>query len=192
VTPRTIHIGGSFAIVVVAYWAYALLAVPWIEPPPDKRDDRGGGKSVETETIDLRDLFPEGSWQLHDAKIINNNGQGMLLWQKYANGNNGWVDLSPMTVIFLSDENETDLRERVRHAIVMDVPKGADLHFDPPLDLNKGGIGRLVEGRLRGPVTIRSQGKRPDHQDDLLVRTHDVDLSEQRITTATTSISTGA
>ena len=66
----------------------------------------------------------------------------------------------------------------------MEVPEGANLRFDRPLDLNKGGIGRLIEGKLRGPVRIRSQGKRPDHQDDLLVRTHDVDLSEQRITTA--------
>ncbi len=33
-THRTIHIGASFAIVLVAYWSYALLAVPWIEPPP--------------------------------------------------------------------------------------------------------------------------------------------------------------
>ena len=29
------RIAGSFAIVVIAYWAYALLAVPWIEPPVD-------------------------------------------------------------------------------------------------------------------------------------------------------------
>ena len=32
---RVIRIAGSFAIVVIAYWAYALLAVPWIEPPVD-------------------------------------------------------------------------------------------------------------------------------------------------------------
>ena len=30
---RPTRIAGSFAIVVIAYWAYALLAVPWIEPP---------------------------------------------------------------------------------------------------------------------------------------------------------------
>ena len=78
----------------------------------------------------------------------------------------------------------TDPVERLRHAVVMEVPEGANLRFDRPLDLNKGGIGRLIEGKLRGPVPIRSQGKRPDHQDDLLVVTHDVDLSEQRITTA--------
>ena len=148
------------------------------------------GRSEQPDRIDppqatiLQVLFPPGSWQLHDAKIINSNGQAMLLWQKYKNHGNGWVDLTPLTVIFMPDETATDPVERMRHAIVMEVPEGANLRFDRPLDLNKGGIGRLIEGKLRGPVTIRSQGKRPDHQDDLLVRTHDVDLSEQRITTA--------
>ena len=108
----------------------------------------------------------------------------MLLWQTYKNRANGWVDLTPLTIVFMPDETVTDPVERWRHAVVMEVPEGANLRFDRPLDLNKGGIGRLIEGRLRGPVRIRSQGKRPDHQDDLLVLTHDVDLSEQRITTA--------
>ena len=103
----------------------------------------------------------------------------MLLWRKYQNHANGWVDLNPLTVIYMPDENAG-----LRHAVVMEVPEGANLRFDRPLDLNKGSIGRLIEGRLRGPVRIRSQGKRPDRQDDLLVLTHDVDLSEQRITTA--------
>ena len=50
--------------------------------------------------------------------------------------------------------------------------------------MNRGtGIGRLIEGRLRGEVNVRSQGKRPDHQDDLRILTHDVELTEQRITT---------
>ncbi len=119
-----------------------------------------------------------------DAKIINSNGKALLLWDEYKNHGNGWVDLKPLTVIFMPDENVTDTVERWRHAVVMEVPEGANLRFDRPLDLNKGGIGRLIEGKLRGPVRIRSQGKRPDHQDDLLVLTHDVDLSEQRITTA--------
>ena len=33
--PRISRIAGSFAIVVIAYWAYALLVVRWIEPPAD-------------------------------------------------------------------------------------------------------------------------------------------------------------
>ena len=84
----------------------------------------------------------------------------------------------------MTDETALDPKERFRHAMVMEVPGGANLHFDRPLDLNRGtGIGRLIEGRLRGEVNVRSQGKRPDHQDDLRIRTHDVELTEQRITT---------
>ena len=185
-TARTIHVGVSFAIVLVAYWTYALLAVPLIEPPPPApktaREDRRLD-SVQQQENDLRVLFGPRDWQLHDPKIIN-YGQGMLLWQTYKNHGNGWVDLTPLTIIYVADESESDPRERLRHAVVVDAPEGANLRFDRPLDLNKGGIGRLIEGRLRGPVQVRSQGKRPDHQDDLLVATHDVDLSEQRISTA--------
>ncbi len=165
------------------------VAVPWIEPPPLPPKDTTGssvaGSSI-PQRNELEVLFPPGSWELHDAKIINNNGQGMLLWRAYKNHGNGWVDLTPLTIIFMPDETVTDMVERLRHAVVLEVPEGANLRFDRPLDLNKGGggIGRLIEGRLHGPVRIRSQGKQPDHRDDLLVLTHDVDLSEQRIHTA--------
>jgi len=184
VTHRTIHIGASFAIVLVAYWTYALLAVPWIEPRPDRRitsDDKPVRAVPQTD--DLTGLFPPGAWQ-YDAKIIDNNGQGKLLWQKYVIRDNGWVDLSPLTVIFMPDETATDPVERWRHAVVVEAPEGANLRFDRPLDLKRGSIGRLIEGKLRGPVLVRSQGRQDNHQDDLVVRTHDVDLSEQRVSTA--------
>ena len=35
---RATRIGGSFAIVLVAYWTYALLAVPWVEPVAELPD----------------------------------------------------------------------------------------------------------------------------------------------------------
>ena len=109
-TPRTIHIGASFAIVLVAYWTYALLAVPWIEPPPPPPsiDEQNGTSGTCSQANELAVLFPPDAWQLHDAKIINSNGQALLLWQKYQNHGNGWVDLTPLTVIFMPDETETD------------------------------------------------------------------------------------
>jgi hypothetical protein len=184
---RTIHIGASFAIVVVAYGLYGLLAVPWIEPPPPppSTTSAGGGSSFLPRPNELEQLFDEHSWERgDDANCINSNGQALLLWRKYRTQSDGWVDLTPLTIIFMPDETVVDQAERLRHAVVMQVPEGANLRFDQPLDLKKGGIGRLIQGRLRGPVKISSQGKRPDHQDDLLVLTHDVDLTEQRITTA--------
>ena len=44
---RLVHIAAAFLITLVAFWAYALLAVPWIEPvearpkPPDPRPNPG-------------------------------------------------------------------------------------------------------------------------------------------------------
>ena len=43
----------------------------------------------------------------------------------------------------------------------MEVPEGANLRFDRPLDLNKGGIGRLIEGQLRGPVRSAARASGP-------------------------------
>ncbi len=176
---RTIHIAASFAIVLVAYWTYALLALPLIETQASV------GKGPDTTvTVDpgpppikpWESLFPENAWEHREAKVISSNDQVLLLWKTYSNHADGWVDLNPLTIIFMTDETALDPKERFRHAMVMEVPGGANLHFDRPLDLNRGtGIGRLIEGRLRGEVNVRSQGKRPDHQDDLRILTHDVE-----------------
>ena len=65
--PRVTRIAGSFAIVVIVYWAYALLAVPWIEPPVDPHvrraitDDRAatGQKFVDVaDRSSLKGSFP--------------------------------------------------------------------------------------------------------------------------------------
>ena len=189
-TSRTIHIAASLAIVLVAYWTYALVAVPWIEPgvkvTPDPGDTTGHPPPPPTPPP-FEVLFPSSSWELaKDTKTISSNDQVLLLWKSYAQHADGWVELNPLTVIMLPEDNGAEPlneTERMRHATVMEVPSGANLHFDRPLDLNHGGMGRLIEGRLRGEIKIRSQGKRPDHQDDMLVLTRDVELTEQRITT---------
>lgn len=186
---RTIQVGASFAIVLVAYWTYALLAVPLIETQvkiaatSDKGGDRDGG-NVDKLDWDLSVLFPKDAWERNNAKTISSNDRVLLVWKDYAPKPGNWVELNPLTLIFVRDETAADQAERLRHAIVMQVPAGANLRFDRPLDLKHGGgLGRLIEGQLRGEVTISSRGKRPDHQDDLWARTHDVALTEQRITT---------
>ena len=188
-TLRTIQIAASFAIVLVAYWTYALLALPLIETQATTGKDRDAAVAVDRTKLEKPDpdwavLFPENSWERKEAKVISSNDQVLLLWKTYANHADGWVDLNPLTIIFMTDDTALDPKERFRHAMVMEVPGGANLHFDRPLDLNRGtGIGRMIEGRLRGEVNVRSRGKLPDHRDDLRILTHDVELTEQRITT---------
>jgi len=62
---------------------------------------------------------------------------------------------------------------RLRVPRLSEVPEGARLWFDQPLDLGRGKIGRLKSGQFDGPVTIRSDCKEPGPEDDLLIVTHD-------------------
>lgn len=185
-TPRTIHAGTSFAIVLVAYWTYALLAVPMIEPPAVRRPDEPvtvtGDPTPPPDEKALALLFPPGSWQLQTREILKSD-QCWILYEKYKTLEDNWLELTPLTMLFFSDDPALDPTERVRRAVVLEVPEGASLRLDEPLNLSKWKIGRLIEGKLRGPVTIRGKGKLGSPQEDLLIATHDVDLSEQCIYT---------
>ena len=81
VTSRTIHIGASFAIVLVAYWAYALLALPWIETQA-KITSRGTGDNATTppppppRDKDLEVLFWPNEWERHYAKSFRQQWPG--------------------------------------------------------------------------------------------------------------------
>ena len=74
--------------------------------------------------------------------------------------------------------------QRRRQAVILEAPHGAMLRFDRPLDLSQAKLGRLVGGELKGPVTIRSEGKQPGPEDDLLVTAAgDLELTEQTVST---------
>ena len=87
--PRVTRIAGSFAIVVIVYWAYALLAVRWIEPPVDLRGDgeitdkerERGTKFVDVRLKQLEGLFPPDAWELKNPKILESD-RAKLLFQE--------------------------------------------------------------------------------------------------------------
>jgi lipopolysaccharide export system protein LptA len=186
---RLKRIVGSFAAVVVAYWVYALVAVPFIEPTVAARTNTGPStdevnpsrRAVDKQRAQLRDWFHDGDWELTSPKIME-TAQGMLLVKDYHNLDNGKVEIHPCTMIFLPEGEFPSEAERRRRAIVLRAPEGAILQFDA-FDLTQGKIGKLIGGKLMGPVTIHSDQKVPGPSDDLLIHTREVDLSEQRITT---------
>ena len=112
-TPRTIHIGASFAIVLVAYWTYALLAVPWIEPPPPPPTGiiGTGRRLAPGEAKELAVLFPARLLGASRRQDHQQQRPGHAALEEYQNHGNGWVDLKPLTVIFMPDENATDTVE---------------------------------------------------------------------------------
>jgi lipopolysaccharide export system protein LptA len=187
--PRITRIAGSFAIVVIAYWAYALLAVRWIEPPADLRSDgeisnserQRAAKLVDARLKEFEGLFAPQAWELTNPKILESD-RAKLLFQTYENFPDGRVELRPCTIVFRPDDRGDEEQCR-RRSIILEAPAGAVLQFDQPLDLNRAKIGRLVRGQLRNKVTIRSDCEKPGPEDDLRIETQDIQLTEQTIST---------
>jgi len=184
---RIVRISTTFAVAVAAYWAYALVVVPRIEPPavPRVPGSAAPGTSLPIDPLGgLRGLFRPGDWELNeDTKVLKSN-QATLLLQDYTNEpGSSTVELRPCTIIFTPNGASANEEERTREAIVLqsDKDKGAVLEFDREFDLRRGSIGRLVSGRLNGRIVIRSQWKSPGPEDDLYAVTSDVQLTEQRI-----------
>lgn len=162
------------------------MVVPWIEPELE-----GRSTSIEEmfpepvqERQALESLFGSGAWELDQPKVFECR-QAKLLFKDYTKRSANTIELRPCTLIFIPEE-ELPVEDRYRRAMVMEVPEGAILEFDQPLDLAQGRMGRLVRGQLQGPVRIRSQGKLPGPEDDLLITTREVALTPKQITTSET------
>jgi lipopolysaccharide export system protein LptA len=182
------HSAVCFAIVLVAYLIYARVAVPFIEPSiaghPGTIADAGAYEPSDDQSItQLESLFPPGTFDLKKTKVLKND-RVILLLEEYDNSlGDGQVKLKPCTMIKLWDGPADDEAQRLRQSIILEAPQGAILKFDKPIDLSSLRIGRLVGGSLLGPITIRSQGKSLGPEDDLLIRTNDVQLNEQKVWT---------
>ena len=184
---RLTRIFGSLGAIIVLYWMYALLAVPFIEPSVagaggkiDPRDEHIAKASHDTQVRALKAWFSEGEWERTSPKILETS-QGMLLVNNYTMMGEGRVQIVPCTMIFLPEGNFSE-EERHRRAIILQSPQGAILQFDA-FDLKQGKVGKLIAGKLIGAVTIRSDQREPGPQDDLQIITSDVDMTEERFTT---------
>jgi hypothetical protein len=186
---RLPRIAGSFFVVLGLYWAYVLAAVPLIEPPAgeqlavaDDDDDAVVGASLDRRIRELEGLFPPGSWQLTNPKVLE-SGQMKVLLQHYRNLGGGRIEFCPCSIIHMpADASAADPQQR-RRAIVLDAPDGAVLQFDKPIELRRVELGRLVAGQLRGTVMIRSDGRLPGPEDDLRIVTQDIELTEREVRT---------
>ncbi|MBN1590545.1 MAG: hypothetical protein JW888_13605 [Pirellulales bacterium] len=181
---------GSFAIVLVAYWVYAVAAVPMIEPSfdPEQRVVVGSGandagqETTNRRIVELASLFPPGAWELDNPKILQNDRVKLLIGN-YETDQDGNVMIRPCTIVLLATDEKTTPAERIKRAVVLEAPEGALLRFDEPFDLSRAQIGQLVGGRFEGPISIRSAGKSEAPDDDLWVVTRDVQLTEEHIWT---------
>lgn len=191
---RVTRIAGSFAIVAVVYWLYAMLLVPWIEPAADARRSEAGSaidrtsldELVKAQVRQIESLFPPDAWELQSPIIFNldDDNRAKLLLKTYENRPDGCVEIRPCTIILGYDGPAKDEDERRRQSVILENPQGAALRFNPPLDFKSPSPSTdFVDGHLSGQVVIRSQGKNPGPEDDLRIVCSEVDLTKQAVST---------
>jgi len=171
-------------VALAAHFAYARLAVPLIEPLA-----AAPTKSVTTKTvsavaprIDMLPWFVEGDWELDPLNKILETPDGILVLQQYHNQPDGTVVIEPCTMIFLAKGAEKSAQDRAAQATILQAPQ-AVLRLDQPLDLKTGRVGRLIGGRLDGPVSIRSRNRLDGPEDDLDIRTKNIEMTGNRMVT---------
>lgn len=176
-------------MVFAAYWLYALVAVPLIEPSvalpsvaASTSEERSTARNrVATRHEELKTWFSDQDWEL-TSPITLAVGRAKLVCNEYTNARDGTLTLTPCTVIVLPQRQGKSEEQWQREAIVVQAQK-AELKFDPPLVFGTNTKkSRLVWGRLPGKFTIRSDQKAPGPDDDLFVASQDAELKDNRIT----------
>ena len=134
---RFTRIGGSFAIVLMSYGAYALVVVPLVEPPADRHRSHvlteeelqeWTERSKERWRGEFKDLFPPDSWELKDPTKVVEIDQVKLLLEDYTTREGGKkVEIRPCTMIFMPDTPGADAEQRRRRSVVLEAPRGAVL-----------------------------------------------------------------
>jgi hypothetical protein len=178
-------------VLIVAYQAYVLLAVPLMEPPLAIRQRQRlteeqanhARTAVTTYQLLLSNYFPKDHWsQTRPPKVIaSSNEQAMLVLDDYHRQEDGRVKIDRFALLVFP----TPPREGItppRDAIILEAPQGAQLEFDefrPEL----GRIGQITRGQFPGRITIRSDMHEPGPQDDLLVETADLIMNTKLLYT---------
>ena len=177
---------------MVAYEAYVLALVPWIEPPlavrPSQRVDpeeiARGGASVSMYQRVLAAYFPADHWsQTRPPKVIENEtGSVMFVLDDYERHDDGRVDLSHFALLIFPTPRQQSATPP-RDAIVLEAPQGAQLQFDKNFRPERGEIGAIQRGEFPGKITIRSDMREPGPEDDLVIETSDLEMNSKLLFT---------
>lgn len=180
----------ALAATIVAYQVYAVVAVPWLEPPAPvatasaATDEqwRAGAQSVGRYQQLLATYFPAGHWSLAGAPKVVESGRVMLVLEDYRRSDDGRVELSKCAVLTFPTPRVPG-EPPPPDAIVFEAPGGATLQFDNDFNPARGKIGRPVRGVFPGELVIRSDMAEPGPHDDLRVVTRDMRLEETLLLT---------
>ena len=121
-------------------------------------------------------LFPEGSWERRDAKILKTD-RVLLLLKDYRALEDHRLHISPCTIVLLpGDRQSTQERTWVIQAI-----EGAIIEFDQGMDIRRGQLGRIVAAYVPGSVKIR--GSAPEGSEPIELSSRNLQFDASRVWT---------
>lgn len=191
----------TLGALVVAYQAYALLAVPWLEPPINFREqrktssaDRASANPVTKYQRLLAHYFPKGHWTLVGTPMVIGSRQVIFVLDGYEHHENARtdvdgdgeaesrVDIARCALVLFP----TPYQEGITppgDAVIVEAPQRATLQFKGfrPERLE---IGELTRGEFPGKITIRSGMRSPGPEDDLLVETANLMMNSKLLYTS--------
>jgi len=176
-------VGSMYCLVgtIAAYWLYALLAVPMIEPArsaAQQVDDEYWQAPPSARRQALKTIFPEGAWELDNPKTIENR-QGILLFRDYQQ-HEGELVISPCTLVLFSEDPQGESSGRV---FIMQSPGGAVVESNDILEVSPHGSSTSTNGRLIGDVSIYSPETGPGKNDEVRFITRNIQIDDNRIWT---------
>ncbi len=199
---RLTHSAIAFAITVVVYQAYVLLAAPLIEPSAGSQQaarmsSNGNPGEPLPATHKHRELlaayFPPGHWSLTKPPITAEVGQMMLVIDEisqrsgvdqaaHVRPDDGKLRVKKCAILFFPTGRVTGDPPPL-DAVVLEAPQGAVLQMEESYQGGVSSLGHIQSGRLLGDITVRSDMREAGPHDDLHLRTKNIEIQEDLIYT---------
>ena len=182
---RTVSV---FAIVVVSYFAYSLVVVPFVEPNVKFAAKKGAPPPPPARMRNLDHLFPPGAWELNPTTMVVETDQGTLLFENYKPQKNGLLDLTKCTLLASVDDSSNKTGDQPdgkteRRQVIIRALNGATLNFGQEFDVQRFEYGPLRGGKLNGEVTIYSPPTNSANDDTLELVTKNIQIDQGKIWT---------
>ena len=188
---RLIHATASVLTLAFAYWGYAQLVVPWIEPElslyavSSEQLNQAAAEykfSDEKQRTIINAIFPKGAWETDTKTSYVKLDDFLLLTQDHRQLESRRYHLNPCTVVYRTDDVATNSGANRTWTVQAD--EGAIVTFDREIDPRKGDFGEPQSVFLVGQVVISGSPTKLDGSDRIQIETSGVNIEGGQIHTA--------
>lgn len=191
---RLTHAAIAFAVTAAVYQGYVVAVAPFVEPawradalPVDESAAEvvTGDDALHRYRELLQAYFPPEHWCFRRPPKALDNGQVLIVFDEYTQTESGELRVPLCAVVFFPRARDRS-GGAPRDAIILESSGGAVLQMESQVDKAVNTFGKMQHGTLVGDVTIRSDMREPGPHDDLLLKTRELYMNEDRIHTPET------